>query len=397
VARVEEAQRHGVIAFVRLVQTLDSLGWLNESLAIRVVTEGVHPQLDDSVLPYAGGLSGLSGSLAKEYPRLDVACLDIDPAEYQDDSTARHIMRSIVNEPAQRAGEKIALRKGRRFCLRLRLAEMPPAEASSFRQGGIYLIVGGAGRVGFELSLYLAEKFKAKLLWIGRRPCDARIDELLKRIHDAGGEALYYQGRGDDLLEMREAFRLIERQFGRPNGVVHSSLVFQDVLLRNLDEAVCREILDSKTRSAAVLAELTSDLSLDFLLFLGSAQSFFNEARRGAYAAGSCFVDAYARYLQQRSLFPVHVINWGFWNHSFDSHMQETIRVAGLDVIHPAEGVHVIETILANGTVQAAYLKANLEALHRMGIDPSNRCVYLPKIERGMENLETLLTASLFN
>jgi hypothetical protein len=38
-----------------------------------------------------------------------------------------------------------------------------------------------------------------------------------------------------------------------------------------------------------------------------------------------------------------------------------------------------------------------LEALHRMGIDPSNRCVYLPKIERGMENLETLLTASLFN
>jgi KR domain len=155
-------------------------------------------------------------------------------------------------------------------------------------------------------------------------------------------------------------------------------------------------VLNSKIRTAAVLAELTRELPLDFLLFLGSAQSFFNEARRSAYAAGCCFVDAYARFIQQRVPFPVHVINWGFWSHSFDLPIQRTMRAAGLGVIEAQDGIPAIESVLAAGPIQAGFLKADLEALRRMDINPSRQLVYLPGTENGHEELEAVLAAKLF-
>jgi NAD(P)-dependent dehydrogenase (short-subunit alcohol dehydrogenase family) len=360
------------------------------------VTAGAQAVFDEPVAPYAAGLSGLSGSLAKEYPRLDIACLDVNPREFEKVSMVRQFAHFIATEPAQRSSQKIALRNGRRFRLRLRLAEMPPIEKSRFRQGGVYLILGGAGSVGFHLSLYLARRFGAKLLWVGRRPLDSQIEAHADQIRLAGGEVVYFQARGHDLRKMREAAEMVQQRFGALNGVIHSALVFQSELLRKFDESVFQEVLNSKVRTAAVLGELTQKLPLDFLLFLGSAQSFFNEARLSAYAAGCCFVDAYARCIQRRVPFPVHVINWGFWSHSFDLQIQRTMRAAGLGVIQAQDGMPAIERVLAAGPVQAGFLKADFEALRRMDINPSEQLVYLPKTENGDEELETLLAAKLF-
>ena len=155
-------------------------------------------------------------------------------------------------------------------------------------------------------------------------------------------------------------------------------------------------LFPSRAERARVDDFLTRELPLDFLLFLGSAQSFFNEARRSAYAAGCCFVDAYARFIRRRVPFAVHVINWGFWSHSFDLPVQQTMRAAGLGVIQAQDGMSAIERVLATGPIQAGFLKADLEALRRMNINPSEQLVYLPKTENGDEELETVLAAQLF-
>jgi len=355
VARVASAQKHGPMALMRVVQALDRLGWMEAPLAIRIVTAGAQAVFDEEVSSYAASLSGLSGSLAKEYSRLDIACLDVSP----DDLENVAIAELIAREPAQRSNQKIALRDGRRFRLRLRLAEMPPMEKSRFRPGGVYLVLGGAGSVGFHLSLYLAKKFGAKLVWVGRRPLEAKIEERAGRIRQAGGEVLYLQARGDDLPEMKQVFELVRQRFGTLHGVIHSALIFQNEFLRKSDEHGFQQVLNSKSRTAAVLVELTRELPLDFLLFLGSAQSFFNEARRSAYAAGCSFVDAYARSIRERVPFPVQVINWGFWSHSFDLEIQRTMRAAGLGVIQAPDGMLAIERVLAAGPIQAGFLKAN--------------------------------------
>jgi NAD(P)-dependent dehydrogenase (short-subunit alcohol dehydrogenase family) len=159
--------------------------------------------------------------------------------------------------------------------------EIPPFERSRFREGGVYFILGGAGRLGFKFSRYLAANFRAKLIWVGRRPLNAEIEADAGQIRQDGGDVLYLQARGDDLEQMRAAFEAAQHRFGSLNGVIHSTLVFQDEPLRTLSEDFCREILNSKVKTAAVLAELTRALPLDFLLFFGLCPKLLQRSPSG--------------------------------------------------------------------------------------------------------------------
>jgi hypothetical protein len=204
----------------------------------------------------------------------------------------------------------------------------------------------------------------------GRRPRDGKIEALLARIEQAGGEAVYAQARADSFVEMQAAVALAQREFGQLNGIIHSAMVMQFDLARNLEEPGIRQILDPKTKGSALLLELTRGLDLDFLLFLGSAQSFFPEARRAVYAAACCAADAHARVARRQLPFPVRVIHWGFWDDSLDDAMRQSFGVAGLGAIQPEDGFEAVERILASGTPAVGYLRATDEALSRMGMAP---------------------------
>ena len=54
------------------------------------------------------------------------------------------------------------------------------------------------------------------------------------------------------------------------------------------------------------------------------------------------------------------------------------------------------DTCSFRNVFDAGFLKADLEALRRMDINPSEQLVYLPKTENGDQELETVLAAELF-
>jgi len=376
VARVERAQLATVIACLRTIRAMRAMAWLEHPPAIRIVTAGTF-EIDpgEPISPDGSGLFGLAGSLSREMPRLDIACVDLSLLEIETPALLSDLARAVLAESAQRAGEVVALRGAERWQQRLQLTELPGLESSAFRRGGVYLIVGGAGNVGQALGDALARKHGAKLVLTGRRVQDGKIEQQIERIRQAGGDALYVQARADDLAEMRRAMDLAVREFGQINGVIHSAMVMQHELARKMDESEVRQVLDPKTKGSAVLLELTRGLSLDFLLFMGSAQSFFCEARLTVYAAACCLSDAYVRLARQRVGFPVRVIHWGFWAHSLDEAMRRTVGAAGLGSVHPEDGIDAVERSLQDGPAAVGYLSASDDALSRMGMDPSQKVV----------------------
>ncbi len=389
-SRLESGQRVGPLAFTALVQAADRLGWMRGGLAIRVLIEnafGIIP--GEPIVPHSAALAGLAGSLGKEYPKADIACVDLSALDQENSDALRKVARLVSSEPAQRGTEKVSVRGGIRRQQRLESVQLPEG-ASRFRRGGNYVILGGAGNVGFSLSQYLARNYNARLVWIGRRPADDAIADRAEAVRRAGGEVLYLQANGENLHEMQGAIEQASRRFGRLNGVIHSALVYQGEFLRKLEPKECERVLNSKTRTSAVLLELVRTLSLDFLLFFGTGQSFFNEARRAVYAAGCCAVDAYGHYIQQQVSFPVRVVNWGFWCHSFDAAMQETLASVGVGVVQPEEGMAAVEAILSTEFIQVAYLKANPEAFARMGVQLSSE----PPM--AAEEIAGLMAAKLF-
>jgi NAD(P)-dependent dehydrogenase (short-subunit alcohol dehydrogenase family) len=394
--RVNEAQQFGVIALTRVVRSIDALGWLAKPLRLRIVTGGIHSVLGEPILPGFAGLAGLAGSLSKEYPHLDIAALDFGSTGLADPVEVRRVVQAISEEPPHRASQKVAFRGGRRFRQRLCLTRLERGNVSRFRNQGVYLIIGGAGNTGTALSLYLAREYGARCFWIGRRPLDEKIEAQADRVRTTGGEAIYFQGSAEDPGTLQAAVSLARNKYGGLHGIIHSAFTFQDELLAKVDMGLVGEILAAKAGSALALSESSRELPLDFLLFLNSAQSFFNEGRRAVYAAACCFVDAYAAQIRQQVSFPVQVINWGFWSHSFSPALQATLREAGLGVVRPEDGMKAIETVIGTGIPQVACLHANEQALLRMGIDPGETITYFGNGQECSDEAHAILATQLF-
>ncbi|WP_193518326.1 SDR family NAD(P)-dependent oxidoreductase [Nocardiopsis kunsanensis] len=368
-ADLERAQESGVRSLFRAVKALLSRGSAELRPHLTVVTAGVHA-IDGTRpgRPFAAGLSGLTKSLAKEYPDWRVACLDVCPDQLVRDPGT--VAASVVDEPGHPLGNEVVLRRGHRWERVLVESRTEEPSGPALRQGGSYLVLGGAGGIGAELALHLARSFSARIALVGRRPQDADIEARIRAVTDAGGSAFYIQADASDDRSMREAVELARERHGVLHGVFHSALVLRDARVADLDEAAFEAALEPKVRGAVTLARALRGEELDFLAFFSSAQSFSGNAGQSNYAAGCAFKDAYAAALYESGV-PVRIVNWGYWGEVgvvAKAAYRRRMRAVGVHSIDTAEGMRALETVLSGRTVQTLVLKAEDRVLDRFGV-----------------------------
>jgi polyketide synthase PksN len=150
--RVRRGQERGVLALFRLIKALQHQGWWEAGLRLKVVTRGssVLTSIEQGE-PYSAAVSGLIGSLGREYPDMETICLDVGEVTPE---TVASAVAAIQNEPAHRQSPKVAWRAGHRYELGLWPVDTPQVKFSALRRGGVYVIVGGAGGIGRSLSEY---------------------------------------------------------------------------------------------------------------------------------------------------------------------------------------------------------------------------------------------------
>jgi hypothetical protein len=214
-ARAGSPERdQSVTVLFEVVKYLIAAGRQHEPLTLKVVVDGaVATAPDERVRPNTAALIGLGRTVAAECPRWRVGCVDIGIAADDLDDTARRV---VAEDAAERL---VALRGGRRLVRAFEPAKLPPLHASPFRQRGVYLLLGGAGGIGFALSRHLAEAVRARLVWVGRRPEDAEIRSRIAAVAAAGGEAVYLQADAADSSQMAAA---AAGDLARPDAVEHA-------------------------------------------------------------------------------------------------------------------------------------------------------------------------------
>ncbi|MDA0704507.1 MAG: SDR family NAD(P)-dependent oxidoreductase, partial [Proteobacteria bacterium] len=304
----------------------------------------------DPVRPIGAAALGLTKAAAREAAPLSVSAIDIDLRDDPDE-----IARGLAAEPSHGDGEDIALRRGLRW---RRILERAALEGGDLplREGGCYVILGGAGGLGRVLSRHLAERWRARLVWIGRRAEDGEIRAALAEVRAAGGEAIYLSADAGDAEALRTALAEARGRFGDIHGVVHSALVLRDSLVAGMGEADLLEVLAPKTRGIAVLVEALGDAPLDFLCLFSSAISFSGNAGQANYAAASQFIDAYASGLRAAATYPVVTIDWGYWGETgivADEATRRRMNAQGVLSIEAGSGMEAFERLLANGVGQA--------------------------------------------
>nr|AGS77291.1 polyketide synthase [Myxococcus fulvus] len=378
---VRAAQEQQLQMLFRLVKSLVSHGFAARSLELKVVTRDAHRALgDEKVRPMASAVSGFVRSMSREFLRWNVVRVDVGGQEPASPTMAR----AIIDEQARAHEAEVALREGRRYEQVLERLVLPSAPgATPFKQRGVYFIVGGLGGLGFELSKSLAETVHARLVLVGRRPADARMQEQLRELEGLGAEVLYQVADVSDLARMQDAYGQARARFGSVDGVVHSAIVLKDAILANMTEPVLEEVLGPKVTGTVALFEVFRGVPLDFMLFFSSAESFICEAGQSNYAAASRFEDSQASLARGDTGFPVVVINWGYWGSvgivATERYRRELAK-RGVQSIEPAEGLEIIRRVLAQRERlgQVVVLKGDVSLLGTLHLHAGGRQELLP-------------------
>ncbi|WP_143672551.1 SDR family NAD(P)-dependent oxidoreductase, partial [Streptomyces sp. rh206] len=364
------AQEDGVVAAFRTAKALVRTGHDARPLRITLVTRHALATYDDEpTAPAHAGLHGFFGSLAQEYANWSVRRADLDTDELPDD---------LLALPGRTGDDPLAHRAGQWLARRWAPNEPGDAQPAPYRQGGVYVVIGGAGGLGTQWTRHVVRNHDAHVIWIGRRPADASIDA---RLAEAGTRVSYLSADAADPASLRLAHKEIKRRHPRVNGVVHAALDLRDRSLARMEEGTLRASLAAKADVGVAMAEVFADEELDFALFFSSVQSFTTAAGQSNYAAGCTFGDAYAHFLDRHWPCPVKVMNWGWWGSvgsaSTERHKEHMARW-GLLSIEAPEAMDALDTLLGGPQRQLSFIRLkDLDAIE--ALDPTTRVTVHPR------------------
>ncbi|MBU6401285.1 MAG: SDR family NAD(P)-dependent oxidoreductase, partial [Verrucomicrobia bacterium] len=315
---------------------------------------------DAGLTPTAAALHALARTAASENPGWRVDLFDLDSEASLDGIEAFGPM----------SGRSVLVRFGRFLLQEL----VPVAEsvglAEPFKKRGTYFIAGGAGGVGFHVSLYLAERYQANLVWTGRRPHDAAIQEKIERIEKAGGRVVYFQADITNAVALAAAAGQARDRFGAINGVIHSAIRLHDGLIGRITGEDFAAGLGTHLQGSGSLAAVFAGDALDFLVFFSTSAVFAAREGIAAYVSGSAYKDAMAAALSEQRTYPVRVVNWGYWGQlglgAIDGLREEFERL-GIRPLTIEEAMRAVSLAIRSTTPQLVCARAGEAVLNRMG------------------------------
>ncbi|WP_431980527.1 SDR family NAD(P)-dependent oxidoreductase [Streptomyces qinglanensis] len=231
--------------------------------------------------PSALGLDGLARTAAAEDPRLRISLVEgpdsVLPAEFTaGDPVVRH-------------------RDGVRQVRRHRRAAADDGTPWAPRDGGVYLITGGAGGVGLRIAASLAERARVHLVLTGRssapRP-EARA--ALDALADSALSVTYRAADVTDPSRMADLVAQVRAEHGGITGVVHAAGVLRDALLADTTDAHLDTVLAPKLRGAEALHAATLDEPLEFFALFTSVAGVVGNPGQAGYAYANAVLDAVA-------------------------------------------------------------------------------------------------------
>ncbi|MEU9123595.1 SDR family NAD(P)-dependent oxidoreductase [Streptomyces sp. NPDC048506] len=299
--------------------------------------------------PWLRGLSGMLRTARMEHPKLLTQWIEVDgnpsPAE---------LAGRLRRDGADSDEEAVRYRGGRRQVSHWREVA-PPAPERPWRDGGVYLLTGGAGGLGALFAEDIARRVEAPVLVLcGRSQAGPDQEELLTALRALGARAAY---RTLDVADRAEVFRVVrevEAEYGALHGVVHAAGVLRDGFVVRKSTADLRDVFAAKVSGLCHLDEATAGTPLD--CFIGfSSMAAFGNVGQADYAAANAFMDGYAAHrtaltdLGRRSGRTL-MVDWPLWEKGgmgADASTVSLLESVGMRPMRSSVGVDALDRLWA--------------------------------------------------
>ena len=377
-----KAQNDGVLFVFKLIKALLVLGYGIKPLNLTILTfNSQSMRKNDRIDPTHAGLHGLIGSLAKEYSNWKIRLLDLE-------SETKLQLQTLFALPSNSEGNALLHHNGEWFKQTLIPISSPSLSTlaednTTYRQGGVYVIIGGAGGIGEVWTRWIIEHYQAQVIWIGRREKNAAIQTSIDSFGGDAPRPEYLQADAADLDNLQRAYEEIKSKYSQINGVIHSAIVLSDASIANMTETQLRNSLSAKIDISVRIAQVFGKEALDFVLFFSSMQSFIKAPGQSNYAAGCVFKDAFAKALSQAIPCKVKVMNWGYWGSVgvvASSFYNDLMNKAGMGSIEPDEGIEAVKILMRSSVDQLGVIKIINPSAKIEGISIEEQITDYPKV-----------------
>lgn len=316
------------------------------------------------------GISGLIGSFAKEMHFWNFRVIDL-----QNEILDQGDLPTVLSMPFNNDGDTVAIRNGLAFKRKLSAFSVNKTVDSKFKYNGTYIIIGGAGGLGYVTTRHLVNKYNALVIWIGRSEINPAIENNLDNIEILGKRPLYFSCDATDDLKLKEVYQKIKEENLFINGLFHSAIVLNDMLVDKMSENDFKSAYETKSLVCRNMIDVFKNEKLDFACFYSSILSFLKSPGQANYASGCTFKDTYANFASQNTDVPVYVINWGYWGESgivSSEFYQHKMADIGILSIPNDIGMEALETVLSGDNRQVVAMIVDPEKINRLGFIEEN-------------------------
>jgi polyketide synthase PksM len=277
---------------------------------------------------------------------------------------------------------EVRYRAGVRLVARWRELEaaVPPPQ-SLWKDGGVYLITGGAGGLGLIMAEEIARGAKRAVFYLsGRSELAGPKVERLQTLEALGCRVIYSQVDVAQREAVEALIAQVRAEQGRLDGVIHAAGVLRDSFIIRKERRELEEVLAAKVHGALHLDEATRGLPLDFFILFSSVAGALGNAGQADYAAANAFLDAFAALRAElassgqrrgRTL----CIDWPLWREGgmrVDAAAERALRESlGMRAIETRDGVSALHRALGSGLERVLFMEGDLARIRRALAPPN--------------------------
>ena len=369
--KIKSAQDFGFFSLLYLAQALGKAN-VTDSIQLTVITNNMQEVTGDEVLcPEKATVVGACKVIPQEY--LNIICHSIDLVIPESDGLQRlRLVKQLTQEITGKQSDLVVAYRGNQRWVQI-FDAIPLGEAEGqpahLRQGGVYLITGGLGRIGLLLAGYLAQNVRAKLIltsrnglppndewekWLANHDESDTTSQKICKVRDLeklGAEVIVAKADSANFDDMKAAVDMATERFSTIDGVIHAAGILvggKFNSIQDTNKADCEAQFRPKIDGLIVLEKVLEGQKLDFCILFSSISSVLGGLGFLAYSAANLFMDAFARVQNRKNGVPWVSVNWDAWQFG---EVKQSNNAAGAGLaelaLMPAEGVEVFRRVMS--------------------------------------------------
>ena len=256
----------------------------------------------DAGRPAMAGLGGALRSLALESSGLRGTLMEFAGTAGTAGMDAAAIARELCAEltsalPGDARVQEVRLDGGRHVRTLERFD--PGAAAGQAAQAttgptGVWLMTGGAGRIGRHLAAHLARRPGNCVVLAGRRRLDAAARDELSALACPSSTVCYEQADVSDGEQARALVTRVHDVYGPVVAVVHAAGVHHDALVSAKTDEQIRDVLAPKVLGIERLDAALADEPLELVVLSSSHAAWTGNLGQSDYTFANAYLDSFA-------------------------------------------------------------------------------------------------------